>query len=66
MAGLWTATSAERHELVTVGEYSPREPYISSPPIAGSAENLVRRLVFTTVSHDQGATPRKLLQLITD
>ncbi len=66
MAGLWTATSAERHELVTVGEYSPREPYISSPPIAGSAEKLVRRLVFTTVSHDQGATPRKLLQLITD
>ncbi|SJL02874.1 uncharacterized protein ARMOST_06215 [Armillaria ostoyae] len=55
MAGLWTVTSAERHELVKITEDSPREPYISTTlPITGSPENPVRQIVFTTVSHDQG------------
>ncbi|KAK0450536.1 uncharacterized protein EV420DRAFT_1705069 [Desarmillaria tabescens] len=50
-AELWIVNSFERHEHVNVRDDSPREPYISTPPIAGSPENPVRRIIFTTLSH---------------
>ncbi|SJL02878.1 uncharacterized protein ARMOST_06219 [Armillaria ostoyae] len=52
-AEFWIVTSAERRESVEVDQRSPRKPYISTPPIAGGPENLVRRIVFTTSAQEE-------------
>ncbi|SJL02929.1 uncharacterized protein ARMOST_06270 [Armillaria ostoyae] len=52
-AELWIVTSAERYESTKIKNYFPCEPYISTPPIAGGPENLVRRIVFTTLSAEE-------------
>ncbi|KAK3935455.1 heterokaryon incompatibility protein-domain-containing protein [Diplogelasinospora grovesii] len=48
---IWTA-SVKRSDRIEVGEFCPRQPYveIQVPAFVG----LVRRVVITTVSHDQG------------
>ncbi|KAK0431477.1 hypothetical protein EV421DRAFT_168454 [Armillaria borealis] len=54
-AELWVVTLAERHESATINDSDgPREPYISTLPIAGGLENPVRRIVFTTLSAEKG------------
>ncbi|PBK65256.1 hypothetical protein ARMSODRAFT_1052736, partial [Armillaria solidipes] len=60
-AELWIVTSAERYESTKIKSHFPCEPYISTPPIAGGPENLVRCIVFTTLSAEEGARPCKLL-----
>ncbi|KAK0450512.1 uncharacterized protein EV420DRAFT_1274625, partial [Desarmillaria tabescens] len=65
-AELWIVTSAERHELVRVFERSPRESYISTPPIAGGPENPVRRIVFMTSHGYQRARPQPARGLYSD
>ncbi|KAK0431470.1 hypothetical protein EV421DRAFT_2090121 [Armillaria borealis] len=52
-AELWIVTSAERYESTKIKNYSPCEPYISTPPITGGPENLVQRIVFTTLSAEE-------------
>ncbi|KAK0450531.1 uncharacterized protein EV420DRAFT_738406 [Desarmillaria tabescens] len=52
-AELWIVNSVERHEPVDIWDGSPRKPYISTTPIAGSPENPVRCIVFTTLSHGE-------------
>ncbi|KAK0218438.1 hypothetical protein EDD85DRAFT_353903 [Armillaria nabsnona] len=52
-AELWIVNSAERHKFTKVNTNSPYEPYIFAPPIAGSPENPVRRIVFMTVSAEE-------------
>ncbi len=59
-AELWIVTSAERCESIEFN-WSSDEPYISTPLIAGGPENLVRRIIFMTLSAEKGARPHKLL-----
>ncbi len=61
-AELWIVASAERHESVEFNWISgPHEPYISTLPIAGGPENLVRRIIFMISSTEKGARSCKLL-----
>jgi hypothetical protein len=55
LAEYWMVSSAERNdpEGVVFQQDSPDEPYISLA-ISGGGKELLRRLVFTTISHDQG------------
>jgi Heterokaryon incompatibility protein (HET) len=55
----WTYFSAEDDSFITTSQHCPERPYVSlyfgSSPTISSSQNLgVRRIVFTTVSHDQG------------
>ncbi|KAK0436210.1 hypothetical protein EV421DRAFT_1716047, partial [Armillaria borealis] len=59
-ADLWVVTPTERHESTMIDVDDPREPYISTLPIAGGPENLVRRIVFMTLSAEEGAWSTEL------
>ncbi|PMD57636.1 HET-domain-containing protein [Hyaloscypha bicolor E] len=55
----WTYFSAQNDILITTSQHCPERPYVSlqlgSPAINISGQELcVRRIIFTTVSHDQG------------
>jgi hypothetical protein len=55
----WTCFSAENHVFKTTSQHCPEQPYVSLQ-IGSLASNnsspqlSVKRIVFTTVSHDQG------------
>ncbi|PBK93366.1 hypothetical protein ARMGADRAFT_1030020 [Armillaria gallica] len=53
-AELWIVTSAEQCKSIKYNQRFPDEPYISTPPIAGGPKNLVRRIIFTTLSAEEG------------
>jgi hypothetical protein len=54
----WTYFLAENDAFITTSQHCPERPYVSllfgSPAINVSTNLSVRRIVFTTVSHDQG------------
>jgi hypothetical protein len=54
----WTYFLAENDAFITTSQHCPERPYVSldfcSPAIDSSTKVSVRRIVFTTISHDQG------------
>ncbi|KAF8064001.1 hypothetical protein FPV67DRAFT_1420628 [Lyophyllum atratum] len=53
-AEYWMVLLARCQEAIVIEEGSEEIPYVCTEPIESTQESPVRRIIFTTVSHDQG------------
>jgi hypothetical protein len=51
----WKSFHAKRTGLITVSQYCPERPYVELQ--VPQDVHLVHRIVFKTISHDQGSQP---------